>query len=394
MIKRSLQNSVEKSLESFPVVGILGSRQVGKTTLSKEIALRIPNAVYLDMEYPPDYNKLNEAVIFFESHRSELIIIDEIQRRPELFQILRAVVDRDRMPCRFLILGSASPNLIKQASETLAGRIIYHVLPTLNITELRDFDNPITKLWLQGGFPLGFLSDEDISFRWRQAFISTYLERDIPQLGIKIASNQLRNFWIMLAHNHGQIWNASQIGGSLGISYHTANYYLNLLSDLFLVRILQPFRTNIKKRLIKSPKVYLRDSGILHALLNIKYFDELSGHPVIGHSFEGFVIEQIAQLLPAGKAVNYYRTSNGSEVDLVITSANKPEMMVEIKYSLTPRIGKGFINAIDDFGLENGYVIYPGGNLFRQIVNILAGVNHVPEFKSKIVNCINKTFPN
>ena len=370
MIKRILQNRVKSSLNKFPIVGVLGSRQVGKTTLAKEISSHYSNAVYLDLEFPPDYNKLEEPVIFLESHKDDLVIIDEIQKRPELFTILRSLIDRERKPGRFLILGSASPDLIKHSSESLAGRIVYHKMSPFNAFEVSDFQKPINKLWLQGGYPLSFLNDEDTSFKWRQAFISTFLERDVPQFGIKIAANQLRNFWTMLAHSHGQIWNASQIAGSLGVSYHTINYYLNLLSNLFLVRILQPYKPNIKKRIIKSPKVYIRDSGILHALLNINNSDNLHGHPILGHSFEGFVIEQISQLLPEEKTINYYRTSNGMEVDLVITSANIPEKMIEIKYSLTPHISKGFFYAMKDLGLKHGYVIYPGNEEYRLAENI------------------------
>ncbi len=370
MVKRILQNKVENSLKKFPIVGILGSRQVGKTTLAKEISSSYSNTVYLDLEFPPDYNKLEEPVIFLETHKDDLVIIDEIQRRPELFPLLRSLIDRERKPGRFLILGSASPYLIKHSSESLAGRIVYHEMNPFNTFEVSDFQKTINKLWLQGGYPLSFLNDEDTSFKWRQAFITTFLERDVPQFGIKIAARQLRNFWTMLAHSHGQVWNASQIAGSLGVSYHTINYYLNLLSDLFLVRVLQPYKINIKKRIIKSPKIYIRDSGILHSLLNIYDNDNLHGHPILGHSFEGFVIEQISQLLPDEKTINYYRTGNGNEVDLVITSANIPEKMIEIKYSLTPRVSKGFFYAMKDLGLKHGYVIYPGNEEYRLAENV------------------------
>jgi len=384
MIYRILQSGIEKSLKIFPAVGIIGSRQVGKTTLAKKIKGKIKKSIYLDLEYPPDLYKLEEATLYLERRENDLVIIDEIQRKPELFPLLRALIDKDRRGGRFLILGSSSPDLIKKSSESLAGRIIYHELSPLNFQEIKKYDNAVESVWLKGGYPNSFLMNDEDSFNWRFSFISTYLERDIPQFGIKISPSQLRKFWTMLAHNHGQIWNASQIAGSLGVSYHTVNYYLNVLSDLFLVRVLPSYKSNLKKRIVKSPKVYLRDTGILHALLNIRNLEELSAHPVLGHSWEGFVIEQVSQLMPRIFESFYYRTSIGNEIDLVIVNANKPIAAIEVKYSLTPQISKGFLSSLSDLKLSSGIILYPGKEEYEIKEKIFA--IPVEKFLSNIQN--------
>lgn len=360
MIKRIIQDVVLKSMKAFPIVGILGSRQVGKTTLAKTVrAITRTDAIYLDLELPSDINKLRDAELYLRQFENTLVIIDEIQRMPSLFPLLRALVDQNRNNGRFLILGSASPDLIRHSSESLAGRIIYHELAPLSLFETGS--DRFKNLLLRGGYPRSFLAEnDDESFVWRESYIKTYLEMDIPQLDIRIPSIQLRRFWTMLAHWHGQLWNASKIAGSLGVSAPTVRRYLDILEETFIVRQLQPYHTNTKKRLIKAPKVYIRDSGLNHALLRIKTFDDLSGHPSIGASWEGFVIEQIASILPQNSELYFYRTNAGAEIDLLyMDSRNKP-VAVEIKYSLSPSVTRGFWNAYEDLSCQQGYVVYPG----------------------------------
>jgi predicted AAA+ superfamily ATPase len=365
MIKRIIQKEIEKSLKTFPVVGILGSRQVGKTTLAKEIQKKISSSLYLDLELPSDFNKLTEPELFLSEQRNKLIIIDEIQQKPELFSVIRALVDQDRKNGRFLILGSSLPNLLKQSAESLAGRIIFHNLPTFLITELEEDKKLIDRLWIRGGFPDSFLAHkEETSINWRESFIKTFLERDIPNFGIKIPSIQLRRFWMMLAHSHGSLWNASKIAVALGVSPPTAKYYLDILEETFIVRQLFPFYPNVKKRIVKSPKVYLRDSGLLHTLFNIESREELLGHPIAGHSWEGFVIEQIINILSKKFNPYFYRTSAGAEVDLVAVKGDKPVLCIEVKLSLSPLPSQGFFNAMDDLNCKEGLIVYPGDDLY------------------------------
>ncbi|KFZ44540.1 ATPase, partial [Smithella sp. D17] len=313
MIKRKIKGIILKSLKTYPVVGILGSRQVGKTTLAKAIKEMVrTDAIYLDLELPSDLNKLQDAELYLRQFEKSLVIIDEIQRMPSLYPLLRALVDQNRIGGRFLILGSASPELIRHSSESLAGRIIYHELTPLNLFETDA--GKLKNLLLRGGYPNSYLAkNDDESFIWRESYIKTYLERDIPQLEIHIPAMQLRRFWTMLAHSHGQLWNASKIAGSLGISAPTVRRYLDILESTFIVRQLQPYHNNTKKRLIKSPKVYIRDSGLNHALLRIKTLDDLTGHPSVGASWEGFVIEQIVSLLPENSQYYFYRSNAGAE---------------------------------------------------------------------------------
>jgi hypothetical protein len=359
MIKRLLKESVEKSLMKYPVVGILGSRQVGKTTLAKMIKERMKKKViYLDLELPSDLNKLQDPELYLSRFEDTLVIIDEIQRMPSLFPLMRALVDRNRSAGRFLILGSAS-ELIRHSSESLAGRIIYHELSPFSLSEINSEN--IQKLWLRGGYPESYISrNNDESYTWREAFIKSYLETDIPRLGIRIPAQQLRRFWTMIAHSHGQLWNASKIAGSLGISAPTVMSYLDILEETFIVRQLRPYYSNIKKRLIKSPKVYIRDSGLLHALLNIRTLDDLHGHPSLGSSWEGFVIEQILKILPERWQAYFYRTGAGAEIDLVLFDGKHKPVAVEIKYSVSPKLERGFWNAYEDLSCKNGFVLYPG----------------------------------
>jgi predicted AAA+ superfamily ATPase len=360
MIKRLLQEKVEKSLMRYPVVGILGSRQVGKTTLAKIIKDRMKRKViYLDLELPSDLNKLQDPELYLSRFEDTLVIIDESQRMHALFPLLRALVDRKRTAGRFLILGSASPELIRHSSESLAGRIIYHELSPFLLAETNS--ESIQRLWLRGGYPESYLpKSNDNSFTWREAFIRTYLERDIPQLGIRIPVQQLRRFWTMIAHSHRQLWNASKIAGSLGISAPTVRSYLDILEETFILRQIQPYHSNIKKRLIKSPKVHIRDSGLLHTLLNIKTIEDLHGHPSLGSSWEGFVVEQILGILPEGWQAYFYRTGAGAEIDLILFDSKHKPIAIEIKYSMSPKVDRGFWNAFEDLSCKKGYVLYPG----------------------------------
>jgi len=362
MIKRGLQKKIINSLNNFPVVGILGSRQVGKTTLALEIRSHYPNtSIYLDLELPSDLSKIAEPELYLNQHRDSLVIIDEIQRMPSLFPVLRALVDQDRKPGRFLILGSASPEMIKKSSESLAGRIIYHELPPFHISEVGQDERVLQSLWLRGGYPLSYLAEsEEDSLAWREAFIRTYLERDIPQLGIRVPALQLRRFWLMLSHSHGRLWNASQIAGSLGVSAPTVRHYLDILAETFIVRQLQPYLPNLKKRLVKTPKVYIRDSGLLHALLNIRIIDDLLGNPYLGSSWEGFALEQVWNALPDDWPKYFYRTSAGAEIDLLVFPPGAGPVAFEMKYTGAPRLSRGYHTGFNDLGCDQGFVIYSG----------------------------------
>ena len=362
MIKRGLEARVAAGLRQFPVVGIVGARQVGKTTLAKSIARKRKNTVYLDVELPSDLAKLGEAELYLRQHSKSLVILDEIQRRPDLFPILRALVDANRRKGRFLILGAASPDLARQSAESLAGRVEYLELGGVNLEEVTSGNATFPKLWYRGGYPLSYLEKADQrSLRWRQAFIQTHLERDIPSLGVRVPATMLRRFWLMLAHSHGQLWNASRIAFSLGVSPPTARHYLDILQDTFMVRQLQPFHANVKKRLVKSPKVFLRDSGLLHALLGLESYDALLGHPSAGASWEGFVIEQLLSQLPSSWEPFFYRTSAGAEVDLVLaTSGRKRVVAVEMKHSAAPKPSRGFWSALEDLEPQKSFVVYPG----------------------------------
>ncbi len=364
MIKRDIQDLVEISLKTYPVVGLLGPRQVGKTTLAKKIRTSIDKrVVYLDLELPSDANKLRDPELYLKQFSESLVIIDEIQRMPSLFPLIRALVDQNRVGGRFLILGSASLTLIKKASESLAGRVIYHELAPFALSEVGR--EKVQRLWLRGGYPDSYLSEnDDTSFTWREAFIKTYLEMDLPQLGIRIPSAQIRRFWTMVAHYHGQLWNASQLALSLGVSAPTVRNYLDILEATFIVRRLPPFYANVKKRLVKSPKIYIRDSGLLHTLLTNRNLDALQSHPSLGASWEGFVIEQIQGLVPSSWQKYFYRTAAGAEIDLVLIDDNGDAIAIEIKYSASPKLLKGFWSAYEDLGCVRGFVVYPGNEAY------------------------------
>lgn len=352
-LRRTIHKELEESLEDNPVVALLGPRQVGKSTLVTEL-LNIKSKVYLDLELNSDLRKLSEPEIFFENHRESLLCLDEIQLVPEIFKTIRGTVDKRKKNTQFLILGSASRDLIKQSSESLAGRISYLEIMPFNLLEV-GFEN-LKNLWLRGGFPKSFLaSSDERSAKWRENYIRTYLERDIPQLGFNVPAKSIERLWSMLAHSHGQILNSSKIASSLGVSSHTVNSYIDILEQTFLVKSLRAFEINIKKQYIKSPKVYLRDSGLLHTLLGLETFDDILGNPIFGSSFEGFVIESLMRLFPRW-GFNYYRTKSGAEIDLIMSKGNK-RIAIEIKASKSPKVQRGFWTACEDIQATQMYVV-------------------------------------
>lgn len=364
MILRQAVEKLDNALNRQAAVALMGPRQAGKTTLALAVAAERPS-VYLDLESPRDRGKLADPVIFLQEHANELVILDEIHRMPEIFQILRGLIDEGRRQGkrtgRFLILGSADIDLLRQ-SETLAGRIEYINLGPFQILEVYKTPADLNRLWLRGGFPDSYLakSDQD-SLVFRRNFIRTYLERDVPLFGPRIPAETLGRLWTMLAHNQGTLLNASQLAGSLGISAPTVNNYIDLLTDLLLVRRLPPFHANVKKRLVKSPKVYVRDSGLVHALLGIDTLDMLLGHPVAGASWEGFVIENILAVAPEWTKASFYRTAAGAEIDLLLElGGNHGTFAIEIKRSLAPHVEKGCHAAIADLKPDKAFIIYPG----------------------------------
>ena len=373
MVKRQIQPKVSQLLGQFPAVAILGPRQVGKTTFALALAEAMgEKALYLDLELPSDRAKLAEPELYLKQHENRLVILDEIHRLPGIFETLRSVIDQRRRGGRrsrhFLLLGSASMDLMRQSAESLAGRIAYQELAPFSVTEVNKTKNRSTdRLWTRGGFPDSFLTASDeASFAWRTAFIQTYLERDVPALGPRIPAETLRRYWQMLAHNQGQMLNAAQLASGLGVSGHTVARYLDIMVDLLLVRRLQPWASNAKKRLVRTPKVYVRDCGLLHALLGIRDQEELLGHPVAGPSWEGLLIENILNTLPATARPSFYRTAAGAEIDLVIEFSAKERWAIEAKRSVSsPAPSKGFYNGCEDIKATRQIVLYPGGERFR-----------------------------
>jgi predicted AAA+ superfamily ATPase len=358
-IQRTIADSLFRKLSNMPAVAILGPRQCGKTTLAKNLINRMDHAVYLDLERRADLNRLRDPEAFFELNLSSLICLDEIQRVPDLFAEMRSRIDRHEGNSQFLILGSASPELIRQTSESLAGRIAYFELTPFNLIELgKRADKVLRRLWLRGGFPRSYLAgDEQESFDWRKDFIRTFLERDIPQLGLNIPARRLERFWRMCAHVHGHLLNRSSLGESLGVSHHTIGSYLALLEQTYLVRVLEPFYANVKKRLVKSPKIYLRDSGLLHALLDIKDHNDLLGHPAYGASWEGFAIENIINAY-SDWHTSFYRSASGTEIDLILEKGRQ-RIAVEVKASTSPTLKRSFWNALDDLNVDDAWIVAP-----------------------------------
>ncbi len=346
---------------------------MGKTTLATALAEALrEEALYLDLELPSDRAKLTEPELYLKRHENRLVILDEIHRLPGIFETLRSLIDQRRRKSRparhFLLLGSAAMDLLQQSAESLAGRIAYQELAPFSVTEVAGFkDAAMDRLWTRGGFPDSFLAaNDEASFRWRTAFIQTYLERDVPALGPRIPAETLRRYWQMLAHNQGQMLNAAQLASGLGVSGHTVARYLDIMVDLLLVRRLQPWTTNARKRLVRTPKVYVRDAGLLHALPGIRNQEELLGHPVVGSSWEGLLIENILNALPSPARPAFYRTSAGAEIDLVIEFNPKERWALEVKRSLgSPAPSKGFYIGCADIKATRQIVLYPGDERFK-----------------------------
>jgi uncharacterized protein len=363
MLNRVALEPLRLLLAEFPAVAILGPRQVGKTTLAWALADQQGGATYLDLESPADVAKLSDPAAYFDAHRDELLVLDEVQRAPSLFAELRGVIDQRRRAGKrhgqFLLLGSATGALLAQSAESLAGRIAYLELSSLCALEVPAAD--ALRLWIRGGFPEAFLAAEDgASHRWRQQFIATYLERDIPQLGPRIAAETLRRLWTMLAHEQGQLLNAAKLAASLAVSGQTVARYLDLMADLMLVRRLRPWAANEGKRLVRAPKVYVRDSGLVHALLGLTSFDDVIAHPVAGGSWEGWVIDNLLATAPLGTQAYFYRSAAGAEIDLVLELPKRQRWAIEIKRSHAPGASKGFHIAAADLDASSKFVVHSG----------------------------------
>ncbi len=359
----------------MPAVAVLGPRQAGKTTLAHAIA-EGRKATYLDLESSADRARLEEAALYFADHADDLVILDEIHRLPGLFEELRGVIDRGRREGRgtgrFLLLGSAAIELLAQSGETLAGRIGFVELSPFDLVEV-GAEN-LDRLWVRGGFPESFLARDDAaSFAWRGDFIRTYLERDVPQLGPRIPAETLRRLWTMFAHGQGGILNAAKLARSLGVDGKTIAHYLDLMVDLLLVRRLPPRLANVGKRLVRSPKVYVRDSGLVHALLGLMDKEALLGHPVLGASWEGMAIEQAIGVAGHRAEASFYRTGAGAEIDLVLTWRDGAEWAVEVKRTLAPKLDRGLRSALEDVKPERSFVVYPGSERF----SLAAGVEAI-----------------
>ncbi len=368
MLTRTLTDRLQRNIKQYPAVALLGARQVGKTTLAGVIA-KHQNSIYLDLEAPEDLLKLSDPTSYLSHHNDKLVILDEIQRAPELFNVLRGMIDRNRrngkQAGQFLLLGSASMDLLRQSSESLAGRISYIEMSGLNVLEVGENRKNLLKLWFKGGFPDAYLAEnEDLAMDWLENLIRTYLERDVPQMGFRVDANRLRRLWTMLAHNQGETANCSKLGGNLEIDGKTVSHYIDILVDLLLVRRLEPWHNNVKKRLVTSPRFYIRDSGVLHRLLGIDDDESLLSNPVLGKSWEGFVVENIHSVLPRRAQTYYYRTAAGAEIDLVIKFSSAETWAIEIKHGTAPKVGKHFNNTCEDVDATKKFVVYGGDEEF------------------------------
>jgi predicted AAA+ superfamily ATPase len=391
MFSRQSQQKLSQYLQQFPAVGLLGPRQVGKTTLAFAQKKLYPDALYLDLELPSAQRQLDDPEAFLMAHAQQLVILDEVQRMPELFGVLRGVIDQRRRMGQafgqFLLLGSATGVLMQQSSESLAGRVAHVALPPLQASEIFTGVHSVADLnalWVRGGFPLSWLAETDAaSMTWREVFIATYLEKDIPALGPRIPATTLRRLWTMLAHHQGELLDQSKLAAALAISGQTVGRYIDLLCDLMLVRRLPAWHGNVGKRLIRSPKVYVRDSGLVHALLGLSNLDALLGHPVAGSSWEGFVMEQLMNAAPQAQA-SFYRTSNGAEVDLVLTFRNQQTWTIEIKRSSAPTVSKGFYQAATDLGAVRKLLVAPVEQPYPlkegiEVVDVMTAIRWVTE---------------
>jgi predicted AAA+ superfamily ATPase len=368
MLRRQITEKLQFAIAQVPAVVLLGARQVGKTTLAKAIAKGF-NSIYLDLEAPEDLLKLSDPTSFLSAHADKLVIVDEIQRSPDLFPVLRGLIDKNREQGRrsgqFLLLGSASMDLMRQSSESLAGSISYIEMSGLNVAEIVGNKDGRQNLWLRGGFPDSYLAaDDDLAMDWLENLVRTYLERDVPQIGFRVPAARLRRLWTMMAHLQGETINYSKLASNLEVDAKTVTNYIDILTDLLLVRRLEPWHTNVKKRLVKSPRYYVRDSGILHRLLGINYYDALLSNPVLGKSWEGFAIENIHSVLPSRAETYFYRTAAGAEIDLVINMPSSETWAVEIKHGVAPKIGKHYSNTCDDVGAAHKYILYGGDDEF------------------------------
>jgi hypothetical protein len=364
MIDRELHaRQITGLLRRFPVVAILGARQVGKTTLAASIAPTLSNHISrFDLENPSDLARLADPMLALQEPKG-LVVLDEVQRRPELFPVLRVLADRKPVRTRFLVLGSAAPDLLRQSSESLAGRIAYYELPGLAVREV-SFEHA-DRLWVRGGFPKSFLSRSDReSMEWRQSFIRTFLERDLPALGVNVAADTMRRFWSMIAHHHAQLWNASEIGRSFGVADTTVRNYLDKLTDALVVRQLKPWHENLGKRQVKSPKIFIRDSGLLHALLNLPTKRDIEGHPKLGASWEGFIIDQLVQQLGVSPEETYHwRTHQGAELDLLVVRGGL-RLGFEVKRTVAPTLTPSMRSAMHDLKLKSLTVVHAGDQTF------------------------------
>ncbi len=380
MIQRQLQKEITALMKQFPAVAILGARQVGKTTLAKEIAASQKRvSLYLDLENPLDVRRLADPYSFLSDNKDKCVIIDEVQTIPSLFAVLRSVIDEDRRNGRFILLGSASPELVKGVSESLAGRIAYRELSPVNIVELPEKISR-DKHWLRGGFPQPLLARTDkAAAEWMKSFARSYIERDLSFLfGVELTSNIISRTLSMMAHVNGNVLNVEMMARSLGITAPTVNRYINFLEGAFLVHRLPAFHVNTRKRLVKSPKIYIRDSGLLHQLSDVQSMLSLKGHPVVGSSWEGYIVEQIRQLKPAGLDLYYYRTQAGAECDVVLSKGLHPVACAEIKLNNAPVISKGNFQSIADLKTKKNFVIVPDVDEYQT--------------RDKIVICNTKTF--
>jgi len=398
MIKRWMTSKVENALKRTPAVTLLGPRQIGKTTLAKVIAQNRPS-LYLDLESPKDLVRLSDPVAFLSLHSDKLVVLDEIQRKPDLFMVLRGLIDthrytyQNRKNGQFLLLGSASMDLLRQSSESLAGRIHYSEMNGLNSleTDPHQFSDG-HRLWLRGGFPDSYLSDSDTqSMEWLEMLVRTYLERDVPQMGFRIPASRLRRLWTMVSHLQGETLNFSKLGSNLEITGKTINTYLDLLIDLMLIRRLEPWHPNVKKRLVKSPRFYVRDSGLLHRLLDITNYDDLLAHPVLGKSWEGFVIENIHSILPHTVKSHYYRTAAGAEIDLLLRFSYKDIWAIEIKNGTIPKVTPGFHQACDDVRATQKIVIHGGDDDFplafdTKAMGLLSFMHYLSDYLDHKIN--------
>ena len=358
MFERIAHAEIRELLGWSPAVAILGARQIGKTTLARQIAAAAPGSLYLDLETPQARARLEQPALFFEANRQRLVVLDEVQHVPELFSQMRGEIDADRRPGRFLVLGSASFQLLRQ-SQSLAGRLALVDMAPLLLDEVCTQFADIQTLWLRGGFPGSYTAGSGrASWAWREAFVRHFLNTDLPALGINVQPELMRRFWRMVAHLHGQLFYASGIAASLGVSAPTVARYLDHLCASLMLRRLEPYHANLGKRLVKSPKVYVRDSGLLHHLLGIREVNDLLGHPGTGASWEGFCIEQICARLPQGAIVSFYRSVAGAELDLVVEHGSQ-KWGYEIKFSSAPKVTKGFWQACEDVGVQRAYVVAP-----------------------------------